>query len=371
MMGVILFAVCIARAESRTDMLAQAKAYATPFVIAFVLPLTLYAIWKYWYFGNLLPNSFYVKVAQTGDRLPGRGALLGSYEKLWYLFVLALIGWKELRRQTWIWPAIAWCVCLSIFYLFSHLWMNLYNRFTMSVEAILIVLAAAGFARVLLRLSPKVRWLSLVILIVFHVGWCLTVRGGWGLATRETSNEDAYRHVASILASIPHHESITLAWSDAGIVPYYSGLQSLDLVGLNTTSIARAHSADDVLRIIAHSKPDVLFVPLTSLSSNASVFTDKDHDRCRVVFPGGHGLIGSSFPRFLTDSAFSRYRPLATMLVSVYDVEILADTLSPHYADIQKIIAARIGKDPYVQLAPRCVVPDPGLSYWKALLHLN
>jgi len=63
--------------------------------------------------------------------------------------------------------------------------------------------------------------------------------------------------------------------------------------------------------------------------------------------------------------------PLATMLVSVYDVEILADTLSPHYADIQKIIAARIGKDPYVQLAPRCVVPDPGLSYWKALLHLN
>jgi hypothetical protein len=66
------------------------------FLLGFVLPAVVYAIWKYLYFGDLLPNSFYIKVAQpnAGHVSPfrGSGTLRLFYSGLWYLVVLGAVA---------------------------------------------------------------------------------------------------------------------------------------------------------------------------------------------------------------------------------------------------------------------------------------
>src|SRR5206468_1733412 len=127
----------------------------------------LYACWKLWYFGDLLPNSFYVKVAQSSGLLPGRGTVRIFYGGVWYLAILAVIAvfaslraqrsgakqsladradGEELLRRSFVAPrndvvmiAALWCILLSVFYSFSQLIQPNFGRFTYSIEVMLII----------------------------------------------------------------------------------------------------------------------------------------------------------------------------------------------------------------------------------------
>ncbi len=308
---------------------------------AFVLPLVLYAGWKFWYFGNLLPNSFYVKVSQItgGTFLPGRGTMRIFYTGVWYLLPFALIAaWKG-RKNVAVQVSLAWCVLLSAFYLFSQLIQNDYQRFTNSIEVLLIVLAGVALGSMTLK-----RWLASVAMIVLlgvNIVWSLYFRGGLGYIQRMDEELNPYSRVAKVFKSIPDHEDITLAWGDAGRLPYFAGLRSIDPVGLNTNEIAHAHSADEVIRFIMKEKPDMIIIPLI-LPKDDTI----PNDTCRRILGRAHGLIGSSYAALNAAAIANGYRSIASMPQSVYDLDILADTLSIHYPDIYKTLSVRIGHDP-------------------------
>ena len=331
MMGGIVFVVVAYRLWSSGGWAGELKLAATQFVLVFMLPLAIYAVWKYWYFGNLLPNSFYVKVAQTGTLLPGRGSLKIFYTGMWYLIpgVFALSQWK---KSAGIQTMVVWCVGLTTFYLFSQLIQPQYDRFTNSIEVFLLMLAAIAIAKYRPRSRMiVVRYSSFVFILVFHVAWSLHARGATGWMTRTTDYEDRYARIASVFRSIPDHEHITLAWSDAGMLPYYSGMRSLDPVGLNTNDIAHAKSGEEVARIIAHARPDIIFI---------------SHDpRTHAIVTWGHGLIAHAYPLLLQQPELRSYRSIATVPQVVYDLDMLVDTESRHYGDIVRGIAGQVGKD--------------------------
>ena len=343
------------------------------FLLAFVLPLSVYASWKLWYFHNLLPNSFYVKVAQDQGpgvgRLPGLGTMLHSYEGMIAIVLLAAWGvWRWLRAvrlrdlplvrgNLTIVILAAWLVLLTGFYLFSHLIQPEYYRFANTLEAMLIVLAgvtlsASKAKRASNGNSGRVQTAATALLLLCNTAWSFAGRGGLYYIERTNEYYDSYTHISAVLRTIPNHEQITIAWGDAGRLPYFSGLRHIDPIGLNTNEIAHAHTTADVIRIVMQLHPDLIVMPLTlrSDTSNASL-----PDSCRAVLRTGDGLIGKSYPMFAAALTKSSYTPIVLFPQTVYDLDVFADTLSPHYRDIIHTLIPRIGHDSDFHPPVKCI----------------
>jgi|GEM_PF-1246338 len=353
-MGFIVLAVWLWM--ERAKPLRESSFVIRNFIFAFALPLAIYAVWKYWYFGDLLPNSFYVKVTQAARLFAGRGLLRLFYTHLWYLLLPALwAAWKGWNHST-VRVMALWCLLVSMFYLFAQVLMPVFDRYTNSVEAMLILLAAISVASVK---RPMARYVlpAGMALLVLHVVYGLTIRSGLGEIQSDTEYEDRYERMASVFRSIPLYDSITLASADAGILPYYSGLRHLDLVGLNTNEIAHARNASEVVRFVARSHPDMIFLQLDPIGTRLpnSVRLSTARDSCRHMIVWGHGLIGPAFPMLVAQPEFGSYRAIATVPQVVYDLDIFVDTLSPHYHDIVNTLVPRIGNDPDYKPPVMCV----------------
>ncbi len=326
LLGPILLLVILLTQRDKAHRVAAITGFAT----MFVAPLVMYAAWKWWYFGDLLPNSFYVKVAQSGVFLPGRGTVRIFYTGVWYLVLPALFAIREWKKSAGVKTMIVWCVALSTFYLFSQLIQPQYDRFMYSIEVMLIMLAAIGLARINMR-GVAATVAVVVALLVVAARMTLIERGALGYIQDATQEHSCYRRVAKVFSTIPDREHILLCWSDAGILPYYAGMNHLDPVGLNTNEIAHAASGEQVARYIAQARPDILFIPRDL----------KTHD----IITWGHGLIGHAYPLLLQQPELRTYRAIATIPQTVYDLDVLVDTTSVHYRDIVRTIIPRIGKD--------------------------
>jgi hypothetical protein len=171
-------------------------------------------------------------------------------------------------------------------------------------------------------------------------------RGGLGFIERTSEATSSYPALAAVFRSIPDSPSITVAWGDAGRLPYYSGMRWIDPVGLNTNEIAHAHSSAEVVDDVIRSKPDLLIIPLVFPKDELPGWNDSLPNRgARMILPHGQGLIGSAYPALVRAALASTYKPIAASPQPIYDLDILADTTSIHYRDILDTLVARIGKD--------------------------
>ncbi len=344
LMGMILLAVGWLHSRKRSEA-EESPSVLAYWVAAFAIPLAIYAGWKLWYFGNLLPNSFYVKVSQAHasslvSLFPGRGAMRIFYGGVWYLLPFAAIAVWKLRKGKMVRAVALWCLLLTIFYFFSQLIQNDYQRFSYPIEVFLILLTAMG----IITACPKSRlWplVSMIVVLATQTYWTLEPRGGIGYIERTSEAESTYPHLAAVFRSIPNYQAITLAWGDAGRLPYYSGLYSIDPVGLNTNEIAHARTAAEVVHYVIHAKPDLIVIPLVYRRDE----TPGWNDSCRMILPHGQGLIGSAYPALARAALAATYKPLFMSPQPVYDIEFLVDTTSPQYLDIVNTIVPLIGHD--------------------------
>ena len=107
------------------------------------------------YFGEWLPNSFYVKVLEGSHTLlPGL-----QYVRLFFVSALILIaltcGIRKWQERTVLLTAL-WTIALLAFYLFVRPLEGLYDRYLWSAFAMLCVLAAIGASRSCPTLAPEV-----------------------------------------------------------------------------------------------------------------------------------------------------------------------------------------------------------------------
>jgi hypothetical protein len=286
--------------------------------LAFGFVGLLYVAWLHAYFGAVLPNSFFVKVADTA-RLPGRQYveefLTGQVLTFgWFLVPivgLALIPWRRLVLLAALHLPV---LSLLVFYLFAFPLMGLYHRFLHPAGVSLLVLVALGLVTVLDRtlnlaeqrylrtrqqapeIAPWVwtgaRAIIAVGIIAMLVWPCLQLISSsliqpFGAGSLFYAN----RRAGLILASLPDAAAITVAYNDVGIMPYVSGVKNLDTVGLNNNAIARNAKAEGflwVVKYILDSTPDAL-----------AFYTFPDGK----VYNFGHGMIGGYYS-VITDTAF-------------------------------------------------------------------
>ena len=193
----------------------------------FVLPGVLYFLWRWHYFGRLLPLPFYVKsdTARFAHLFVAEsvGGLAG-----WWVFSLIVL-YPVLRGRLADLTNRAVLLCLvvlpNLFYVTMRLDQNIGYRFYIYIPVGIAVLVAMNWESLRGRrgfLLPLAFAAWLVCL--FHVTFT-QAHGLWG--GQFTNRKD----IAADLSRLPHGTVLT---TEAGMVPYYSGWPTYDSWGLST-----------------------------------------------------------------------------------------------------------------------------------------
>ena len=220
------------------------------------IPLAIYFGFHYAHFGNMLPNTFYIKsVAPFSFSKAGWFALLGSP-------VTALL---LVRRYKLFLFTSLFIGAMIISYSKSVLTMNYCERFSFHIFA------------------PA----YLFTLFIYTRQQVDTVRGGISKPTmiillllasfipfaKKTTNENELTFISvfyprvleahAALGKTLHdiaakYQLHTLAMADAGLTPYHSGLSTLDTIGLGSHAVAMNHGVTPALLDKYH--PDIIIL---------------------------------------------------------------------------------------------------------------
>jgi arabinofuranosyltransferase len=261
-------------------------------LIYFVFPMTFYAAFKLFYFGDLLPNSFYIKTGSTGFHgIQSTKEFIRCNVILIVFSIYAL--WRYRDRWKILTPMLVWSCALTLFYLWPEPLQGFYQRFDWAAIPALAILATLALSR------KKWSWRSCVALaLVIGSQIALTfrpLRSDMRLATLERGRQ-IYYELGCALRSLPNHERMAFAFQDAGAVPYYSGMKNIDLVGLNTTAIAKSKTALKACSILDSMEPEIILIP---------AYHDKGE--CWMVFHDGHGKAGALIPELIHQPMMARY----------------------------------------------------------------
>ncbi len=277
-------------------------------IAAFCLLWGMVLVWRRWYYGDWLPNTYYAKATHPlTERLMTGGRYLWSAGWLWgsALVVFAVGATAATWRRA---PAL---VILSAGYGGATAWFALWaggdwmpmGRFIAPAVPMTAIVVAWGGS--VWRESAKAwgmgagpRWGVLIVLVL----------GSWaGMAAQE--RVEARPIMALYRAGALHQQYIEvgrwlkryqqdhssadgnnlLAAGEAGIVPYYSGLPFLDLGGLIDRHIARQPGA-------LHYKVDVDYV--FDRSPRFVFMQCRSLDPLRAYYDGGMDAALLADPRF-------------------------------------------------------------------------
>ena len=197
-----------------------------------------YFLWRYFYYGYFFPNTFYAKVGFTGEQII-RG-LKYSQSAILPILILLILSVYALFR---VWPVlkIKGRYVLPIFALVHVMYVILVGgdvmpafRFFVPIIPILALIAATCVPRLLRRK------IYLILLLTITVSYNIYQT----LDHSSITNHIKIDHVASngkkvgLWLKENVSPSSLLATNAAGAVPYFSGLQTIDMLGLNDLHIA-------------------------------------------------------------------------------------------------------------------------------------
>lgn len=233
----------------------------------YVLPAAIYFIWRVDYYGQFLPNTFYIKsgggfalnhikdvthflVAFFG--VPAIGAMM--------LFVLEPDALREKIKQKKIFtgiqhivPVLTACFAflgvLLVQFTMTKLKMNFSYRFFIPFVPILLVAlgTVAHLGTHMLtqtKAQQPIRFRLILVLLILLGGYYalqathrLKDEIKWAKEYRQLIETQHIPAAAFINQYIPKDEWLVMLY-DAGAVPYFTGLQAIDMGGLNDEYIA-------------------------------------------------------------------------------------------------------------------------------------
>lgn len=243
--------------------------YLISFAGGFLLVYGPYFLWRYSYYGYLLPNTFYAKASGLYWARVQRGWKifwqLLSWWKIHLILVLSLFTIVPLRRSnswllliTMVWATVAYFIFVGGDFI---VWFG--PRFILPVLPLLLLACAEGLDRLFrLRLLPD--WLQTTIRFLL-VGY-LFFNAGWQSWPDRYFNKEAFSVQMHgwaemgrwIAADTPAHAAI--ATDAAGLIPFYSGRYTIDMFGLTDLHIAHLNVPITAQSIVAHEKFDPHYI---------------------------------------------------------------------------------------------------------------
>ncbi len=301
--SVIAFLACLTRPEAALFamlwfvvlfLISQRRRAVVAAALIFGAAGAIYLLWLQSYFGAILPNSFYVKVTDPGI-LPGLFYIDQFFQEAvaptagWLFFALGMV--LLLRRAVRLSFALlglnAALLSLLGFYMLTYPLMGLYHRFVYPALIVFILWAGTGLVAAAERIFQARLALRYAVFGALSLALCFSTGQVVSAGVAEPKSAGALfyanRRMGLALAQLPNVSQITVAYGDAGIVPFISGVRHMDIVGLNENRIAREGKERGWLWIVGYvlgSRPDVI-----------GFYTFPDG----VVFNLGHGLMGGYY----------------------------------------------------------------------------
>lgn len=317
--------------------------------LVFVLALMLYGIWKWTCFGYLLPNSFYVKVARADGyslSMYGFNYFVSSWTLVLVLLWVAGFVLREPEKLDII--AVALVGLFTLFYSVANPLMGHYNRFMYPVSPLILVMAVIGIDAICNHTTRYQRFRFLIVLAFLGIivlpmrPWL--VRHEWRHNSRVTKANYYYIKLAESLAELSNPASVTVAWADAGIIPYISGVTFIDLVGLNDNHIARCQDAGCIIDYVFAMRPDLIFLPWVQMPDGTISWIE-----------WGHGRIGDNYDTLYLDERFEDWVYLGNYEspeAFSYDISFFVLANSSHYDELGIVLAPHLSQQPLPQRDP-------------------
>jgi len=289
----------------------------------FLLPYALYNLWRVTYFGFLLPNTFYAKVTgnlvmqvEAGVRYAGIFLWRQPYLLLLAPFFLILaVGKWNIERTTAILLLLA-----QLFFIIvcGGDWMPL-ARFFVPVLPILFFLWQEGLLDTMdwlkmqdlhYRLRDAVGLLCAGLIILSLVQERRATRP-IVYSVRTHTLFTTHVNIGLLLRDTIPPNSL-LAGEEAGIIPYYSGLRFIDMVGIVDARIAREkgglHFKHDVNYVLERRPDYILLYTMRPMEEGGKFTTWTETGRQMLAserfrrefkpvksFPHGNRLIGADY----------------------------------------------------------------------------
>lgn len=261
--GVVVFAVAAAwrwgGVAVRRDGAAAGRALG--WSASFAAPFAAYWGWRWWYYGDFFSNTYYLKTG-GGREFYERG---GWYARdfisdywAWLALAAGFSAWRERQSAHGGYRASAFALALLAAWMAYVAasggdWMP-YFRFFVPVLPLLYVVMLHGLIDVAAAAASLVRTRQSVVRAVLVAVAVAAVAGSSLRAYDDTSARDPSGFHSDILpgsVKVSTHRAIglwlrdhlppdaTVAQIATGIVPYYSDLPTLDMLGVNDRHIAR------------------------------------------------------------------------------------------------------------------------------------
>jgi arylsulfatase A-like enzyme len=233
------------------------------FVLAFLAGYLPYFLWRYEYYGFLLPNTFYVKVGWSwAQLLRGVDYALGFGWIALGLLAPILIG---LLRAPMSFVRSRPHRVLLLFFV-SNLGFAVYvggdampafRFFCVSLPA--LSLLAAMLAPELLRGSARASWLLIAGMMAFNVFQSF-VHPALNVNIENSARLGRIATEVGLFMRDALPRDSVIAVNAAGAIPYYSRLETIDMLGLNDVQIAHRPMPNMGLGKAGHEKGDGAYV---------------------------------------------------------------------------------------------------------------
>jgi arabinofuranosyltransferase len=245
-LSAVLFAV-FRRGESASRKTAQAVYLTAPLALI----VGVWLIWKMRFYGSVLPNTFYVKVATLNSFKRGVIYVYLFFHSYWLvlfpffylIFVKRLLqkhnrAWLVLSAITVLWFAyivtvggdfmeFRFIVPVLPFIFMQIAWLIFAHVRKVKLQIVLVVLVLAGsLHHALTFTNPSLRYYD--------------VESTKGLAALLTQDRTDWIGIGKVLGeSFDHDARVSIATTAAGAIPFYSRLTTVDILGLNDKWVAR------------------------------------------------------------------------------------------------------------------------------------
>jgi hypothetical protein len=253
--------------------------------LLFILPYAAYFLWRWGYYGQLLPNPYYVKSAQgwNSEAITQIGDFFIRNSFTPALAVLAVLGlalWLagqtrrpgiSPRSKDWLQPAAALLPLAIVLlqYARSNLSMNYSHRFLAPYIPLLLLVMGNAIQSTFKLYADRPRLkngLDILALGLCGLGLAVTFPAAYRAEWREANLSRRLiqgEHIPlgrKLRQVIPPRETLVVL-KDAGAVPYYSGLPTIDLGGLNDEYLARNRPSNaGMLDYVFQSEPGVFVI---------------------------------------------------------------------------------------------------------------
>jgi hypothetical protein len=268
-----------------------------------LLPFAAHLLWRHAYYGEWLPNTYYLKIAgQPGKLELGVRYLLRFAGHYGVALVLALLGVLSVReaRRRWLAATVAMGAAYALAVGGD---MFPYHRFLAHLVPVVVVLAAVAAH----DLAPRAPLAEAALAL------CLTASLLFGFQTYLPSLLDPSRGreadmtVTGVLVARHTAPEARVAVFAAGTVPYFSRRATVDMLGKTDARLARLPAR--VPLAIGHAK----FDPSLSLAQRPDLVVSLVPHETMVALERSAAGPGGTFPALVAlarDAGFLRdYRP--------------------------------------------------------------